>query len=162
VLLRFDSTAQVPAYGAGRVSLAVYPGGHMFYSRPDSRAAFKADPDYPERAPLVAQGVSLRRSAGAPAGAGPASRALLLLAQVPAYGAGRVSLAVYPGGHMFYSRPDSRASRRSGRILEALRGRSRRCRSGVARLHGIRVEPLRCAQAAMRLQRLRDGAPATG
>ncbi|GJE09597.1 S10 family peptidase [Methylobacterium longum] len=35
--------AQVPAYAAGRLSLAVYPGGHMFYTRPDSRAAFRTD-----------------------------------------------------------------------------------------------------------------------
>ncbi len=34
---------QMPAFGGGRLSLAVYPGGHMFYSRPDSRAAFHAD-----------------------------------------------------------------------------------------------------------------------
>ena len=35
---------QLPAYGgAPKVKLAVYPGGHMFYSRPASDAAFKAD-----------------------------------------------------------------------------------------------------------------------
>ena len=35
---------QVPPYGPDkRLTLAVYPGGHMFYSRPDSRAAFKRD-----------------------------------------------------------------------------------------------------------------------
>lgn len=35
---------QLPGYGqANRVSLSVYPGGHMFYSRPDSGAAFKRD-----------------------------------------------------------------------------------------------------------------------
>jgi carboxypeptidase C (cathepsin A) len=35
---------QVPDYGdAGRVRLAVYPGGHMFYSREDARVAFRAD-----------------------------------------------------------------------------------------------------------------------
>ncbi len=35
---------QMPALGGqGRLSLAVYPGGHMFYSRPDSRAAFHRD-----------------------------------------------------------------------------------------------------------------------
>ncbi len=35
---------QIPSYGAEpRLSLAVYPGGHMFYSRPDARAAFKRD-----------------------------------------------------------------------------------------------------------------------
>ncbi len=35
--------AQVPAYGAGRLSLSVYPGGHMFYTRAESRAAFHRD-----------------------------------------------------------------------------------------------------------------------
>ncbi|MGV7031880.1 S10 family peptidase [Methylobacterium symbioticum] len=36
--------AQMPSYGTEpRLNLAVYPGGHMFYSRPDSRAAFKRD-----------------------------------------------------------------------------------------------------------------------
>jgi carboxypeptidase C (cathepsin A) len=35
---------QLPAFGPGkRVELAVYPGGHMFYFRDDSRAAFRAD-----------------------------------------------------------------------------------------------------------------------
>jgi carboxypeptidase C (cathepsin A) len=35
---------QMPAFGAeNRIRLAVYPGGHMFYSRPDSGAAFKRD-----------------------------------------------------------------------------------------------------------------------
>ncbi len=35
---------QLPAYGgAPKVKLAVYPGGHMFYSRAGSNAAFKAD-----------------------------------------------------------------------------------------------------------------------
>lgn len=35
---------QIPDYGgAGRVRLAVYPGGHMFYSRDGSRAAFRDD-----------------------------------------------------------------------------------------------------------------------
>jgi carboxypeptidase C (cathepsin A) len=29
--------------GASRTKLALYPGGHMFYSRPDSGAAFRAD-----------------------------------------------------------------------------------------------------------------------
>ena len=29
--------------GAARTTLAVYPGGHMFYSRPDSMAAFRSD-----------------------------------------------------------------------------------------------------------------------
>ena len=36
--------AQMPAFGqAERVKMAVYPGGHMFYSRTDSGAAFKRD-----------------------------------------------------------------------------------------------------------------------
>lgn len=35
---------QVPAYGTGdRLKLSVYPGGHMFYTRPDSRNAFHDD-----------------------------------------------------------------------------------------------------------------------
>ncbi len=35
---------QMPQFGAAeRVQLRVYPGGHMFYSRPDSGAAFKRD-----------------------------------------------------------------------------------------------------------------------
>ena len=35
---------QMPAFGApGHIRLSVYPGGHMFYSRKDSGAAFKAD-----------------------------------------------------------------------------------------------------------------------
>jgi carboxypeptidase C (cathepsin A) len=35
---------QMPAFGRDeRVALRVYPGGHMFYSRPDSGAAFKRD-----------------------------------------------------------------------------------------------------------------------
>jgi carboxypeptidase C (cathepsin A) len=35
---------QMPAFGAAeRVKLRVYPGGHMFYSRSDSGARFKAD-----------------------------------------------------------------------------------------------------------------------
>ena len=35
---------QMPTMGApGRVSLKVYPGGHMFYSRPDSQAAMRRD-----------------------------------------------------------------------------------------------------------------------
>nr|WP_238203075.1 peptidase S10 [Methylobacterium aerolatum] len=35
--------AQVPPYGGGRLDLKVYPGGHMFYSRAASRAAFRRD-----------------------------------------------------------------------------------------------------------------------
>ena len=35
---------QMPAMGdANRIRLAIYPGGHMFYSRPDSRAALHRD-----------------------------------------------------------------------------------------------------------------------
>jgi carboxypeptidase C (cathepsin A) len=35
---------QMPSFGATeRVKLNVYPGGHMFYSREDSGAAFKRD-----------------------------------------------------------------------------------------------------------------------
>ncbi len=35
---------QLPAYGGqAKVKLSVYPGGHMFYARPASNAAFKAD-----------------------------------------------------------------------------------------------------------------------
>lgn len=35
---------QMPALGGGgRLGLSVYPGGHMFYARPDSRAAFHKD-----------------------------------------------------------------------------------------------------------------------
>jgi carboxypeptidase C (cathepsin A) len=35
---------QMPVMGdAARVQVHEYPGGHMFYSRPDSRAAFKKD-----------------------------------------------------------------------------------------------------------------------
>lgn len=32
-----------PLGGGGRLGLSVYPGGHMFYARPDSRAAFHRD-----------------------------------------------------------------------------------------------------------------------
>ena len=35
---------QLPAYGGEtRISLATYPGGHMFYTRDGSRVAFRAD-----------------------------------------------------------------------------------------------------------------------
>ncbi|WP_174285179.1 S10 family peptidase [Sphingomonas bacterium] len=35
---------QMPSFGmAERIKLRIYPGGHMFYSRPDSGAAFKRD-----------------------------------------------------------------------------------------------------------------------
>ena len=44
-LLRLEASARrrSPPTAAGRLSLAVYPGGHMFYTRPDSRAAFRTD-----------------------------------------------------------------------------------------------------------------------
>ncbi|WP_449409947.1 S10 family peptidase [Methylobacterium komagatae] len=35
--------AQIPSYGGGRLNLTVYPGGHMFYGRDASRAAFHKD-----------------------------------------------------------------------------------------------------------------------
>jgi carboxypeptidase C (cathepsin A) len=36
--------AQIPTMGApGRLQVKVYPGGHMFYSRPDSQAALRRD-----------------------------------------------------------------------------------------------------------------------
>jgi len=59
--------AQVPAYGAGRLSLAVYPGGHMFYSRDDSRAAFKRDVQNLYQDALKAREAGSAPSAGAPA-----------------------------------------------------------------------------------------------
>ena len=35
---------QLPAFGgSGRASLSTYPGGHMFYLRDASRAAFRED-----------------------------------------------------------------------------------------------------------------------
>jgi carboxypeptidase C (cathepsin A) len=35
---------QMPITGdPGRVKLSLYPGGHMFYSRPASQAAFRSD-----------------------------------------------------------------------------------------------------------------------
>ena len=51
---------QLPAYGQpARITLAVYPGGHMFYSRPDSRAAFKRD-----AAALFAAALKAREATG--------------------------------------------------------------------------------------------------
>ncbi|GJD76954.1 hypothetical protein NBEOAGPD_0155 [Methylobacterium gregans] len=51
---------QIPSYGERpRLSLAVYPGGHMFYSRPDSRAAFKRD-----AAALFSAALKAREAAG--------------------------------------------------------------------------------------------------
>jgi carboxypeptidase C (cathepsin A) len=54
---------QMPAFGGGRLDLAVYPGGHMFYSRPDSRAAFHKD-----AADLFAKALDARRIPGGDAG----------------------------------------------------------------------------------------------
>ncbi|WP_457105280.1 S10 family peptidase [Methylobacterium sp. P5_C11] len=59
--------AQVPAYGAGRLSLAVYPGGHMFYTRPDSRAVFKADVERMYTEALTVRDTGATRPAGTPA-----------------------------------------------------------------------------------------------
>lgn len=59
--------AQVPAYAAGRLSLAVYPGGHMFYTRPDSRAAFRADVERMYTDALKVRDAGPTRPAGAPA-----------------------------------------------------------------------------------------------
>ena len=61
--------AQVPAYGNGRLSLGVYPGGHMFYSRADSRAAFKRDVQR-----LYQDTLKARDSGPAPAAGAPAER----------------------------------------------------------------------------------------
>ena len=36
--------AQIPQMGAAdRLQVRVYPGGHMFYSRPESQAALRRD-----------------------------------------------------------------------------------------------------------------------
>ena len=51
---------QMPAFGGGRLDLAVYPGGHMFYSRPDSRAAFHRDAAALYAAALAARGTAQR------------------------------------------------------------------------------------------------------
>ncbi|MDR7037990.1 carboxypeptidase C (cathepsin A) [Methylobacterium sp. BE186] len=60
---------QMPSYGSEkRLSLAVYPGGHMFYSRPDARAAFRQDV-----ADLYAAALRARASAPQPQGARPAA-----------------------------------------------------------------------------------------
>ena len=43
---------QIPDYGgAGRLSLATYPGGHMFYARDEARRAFRADRSHREYPP---------------------------------------------------------------------------------------------------------------
>ncbi|GEP04720.1 S10 family peptidase [Methylobacterium oxalidis] len=58
---------QMPSYGPEkRLSLAVYPGGHMFYSRPDARAAFRQDVS-----DLYASALKARASAPQPQGARP-------------------------------------------------------------------------------------------
>ncbi len=55
---------QMPAYGPEpRLTLAVYPGGHMFYSRPDSRAAFRRDAEA-----LFAQALKARSTGAASEG----------------------------------------------------------------------------------------------
>ena len=51
---------QMPAFGGGRLDLVVYPGGHMFYSRPDSRAAFHRDAAALYAAALAARGAAQR------------------------------------------------------------------------------------------------------
>lgn len=54
---------QMPSFGGeGRLSLSVYPGGHMFYARPDSRAAFHKD-----AAALYAAAIKARAGEGAAA-----------------------------------------------------------------------------------------------
>lgn len=60
---------QIPVYGeADRLKLSVYPGGHMFYTRPDSRKAFHAD-----AADLYARALRAR-SDGSAGGGGEADR----------------------------------------------------------------------------------------
>ncbi|MCJ2015298.1 S10 family peptidase [Methylobacterium sp. J-076] len=51
--------AQVPPYGGGRLNLAVYPGGHMFYFRSASRAAL-----HQNAADLFAAALKDRENAG--------------------------------------------------------------------------------------------------
>ena len=59
--------AQVPPYGGGRLDLAVYPGGHMFYTRAASRAAFRRDVGRMYDAALKARDAGPSGPAGAPA-----------------------------------------------------------------------------------------------
>ncbi|GAB6842793.1 peptidase S10 [Methylorubrum rhodinum] len=55
---------QMPVYGApDRLKLSVYPGGHMFYTRPDSRKAFHDD-----AADLFARALKARSDGSAGAG----------------------------------------------------------------------------------------------
>lgn len=57
---------QMPVYGsADRLKLAVYPGGHMFYTRPDSRMAFHND-----AAELFARALETRSDGRAAGGTG--------------------------------------------------------------------------------------------
>ncbi|MGX5774230.1 S10 family peptidase [Methylorubrum zatmanii] len=57
---------QVPVYGsADRLKLSVYPGGHMFYTRPDSRNAFHDD-----AADLFARALEARSDGSAAGGTG--------------------------------------------------------------------------------------------
>ena len=57
---------QVPVYGsADRLKLSVYPGGHMFYTRPDSRNAFHDD-----AAALFARALEARSDGSAAGGTG--------------------------------------------------------------------------------------------
>ena len=58
--------AQVPPYGGGRLDLAVYPGGHMFYTRAASRAAFRGDVGRLYDAALKAREAGPADPAGAP------------------------------------------------------------------------------------------------
>ncbi|WP_375455660.1 S10 family peptidase [uncultured Methylobacterium sp.] len=53
---------QIPSYGPEpRLTLAVYPGGHMFYSRPEARAAFRRDV-----AAMYAAALTAREAGAAP------------------------------------------------------------------------------------------------
>ena len=45
--------AQLPDFGRARVSLAVHPGGHMFYSRDEGRRALRADMEAMVREAMV-------------------------------------------------------------------------------------------------------------
>lgn len=57
---------QMPVYGStDRLKLSVYPGGHMFYTRPDSRNAFHAD-----AADLFARALETRSDGSAKGGSG--------------------------------------------------------------------------------------------
>ena len=62
---------QMPAFGGGRLSLAVYPGGHMFYSRAESRLAFRRDVETMFAAALKARTDQAPAPAAAPETAPP-------------------------------------------------------------------------------------------